>query len=462
MLTIAEAAVAVGGLVDGADVRFSRVGTDTRTLVPGDLFVALRGERYDGHDFVQAALDRGAVAAMVDRAYAPAAHQRLLRVDDTRAALGALASYWRARHTLPVIAVTGSNGKTTVKEMLAAILRQAVKSAGTDGAADGGILATSGNLNNDIGVPLTLLRMRSHHRYAVIEMGMNHSGELTYLSGLARPDVALVNNAQRAHIGHFADVVEVARAKAEIYAGLASDGIALVNADDPNAPLFRESAGQHLRLEFGFDADADVRARTWLQGIAGSRMEVDTPAGPIEIALELPGEHNARNALAACAAAIAVDVPATAIAGGLAAFRGVPGRLQRRDARGGAQLIDDTYNANPDSMRAALEVLARQPGSTVFVVGDMGEIGSDGPALHEEIGAHARALGIGACHSLGDLSARTSAVFGPAGHHYADVDTLVAALVPTLAPGITVLVKGSRFMRMERVVEALAAPSGES
>ncbi len=361
---------------------------------------------------------------------------------DTRLALGRLAAHWRARFALPLIALTGSNGKTTVKEMLAAILAE---NAGSRAA----VLATAGNLNNDIGMPLTLLQLRPAHRYAVIEMGMNHAGEIAYLTGLARPTVALVNNAQRAHVGPLGGLEAVAHAKGEIYGGLGGGGVAVVNADDGFAGYWRGlNAGRRI-VTFGLAQPADVCAA---RGDETTRFS--TPAGQFEVALRVAGEHNVRNALAACAAAHAVGVPTGPMARALADFAGVPGRLQRRRA-GAAWLIDDTYNANPDSMRAALAVLAAQPGRHVFVMGDMGELGDDAPAMHAEVGRCAREAGVEALLALGPESREAVAAFGPAGRHFASAEALVEAARAEARPGTTVLVKGSRFMRMDRVADAL-------
>jgi UDP-N-acetylmuramoyl-tripeptide--D-alanyl-D-alanine ligase len=378
----------------------------------------------------------------------------ILIVEDTRLALGQLAAYWRAQFSIPLIAITGSNGKTTVKEMTAAILRAATGS-------EESVLATRGNFNNDIGMPLTLLRLRAHHRYAVIEIGMNHPGEIDYLTRIASPDVALVNNATGAHLAGLGSVEGVARAKGEIFAGLADKGTAVINADDAHAALWRTLAGAHRVLDFSLEHPAAVQG-TWTTEGYGGELVAQTPAGELRVALQVPGEHNARNALAAATAALAIQTPLATIAKGLGGFGGVAGRLQRKEARHGALLIDDTYNANPASMRAALEVLAQARGRRIFVLGDMGELGEDAAKFHGKIGIAARELGIERLFALGALSAEAVREFGAAGRHYADIEGLQKDLEQELDAQTTVLVKGSRFMRMERVVQFCAMQKEEA
>ncbi len=448
MLSLGEAARAMQGELRGADAHFFRVCTDSRALRAGDLFVALKGEKFDGAAFAAAALAAGAAGVVVNRA--PAAHlEPAIQVDDSRLALGRLAAHWRDRFALPVAAITGSNGKTTVKEMLAAILRAAAGDA---------VLATEGNLNNDIGLPLMLLRLRTTHRYAVLEMGMNHSGELRYLTRLARPDVALVNNAQSAHVGMFASVTDIARAKGEIFEGLSASGVAVINADDPHASLWQEANRARRQLTFGLRAGM-LRGRWQADGF-GSSLVVEGFAAPLRIALRVPGEHNARNALAAMACAHALAVSPEAMKAGLEAFGGVKGRLQRKPALFGATLLDDTYNANPDSVKAALEVLKTLPGRHVLVLGDMGELGAQGAALHAGIGLAARASGVTRLLALGEQSVEAVRAFGAGAMHFERVEELLAEVENLLAPDVTVLVKGSRFMQMERVVKSFveAAP----
>ena len=360
-MTLSEAAKAVGGRTSGNGTRFTAVSTDSRTIGAGELFVALRGERFDGHDFLAAVHSRGAAGAIVDRRYQGPYPLPVIIAEDTKHALGDLARSWRARFSPALIAVTGSNGKTTVKEMLASILRVH--------AGEAAVLATTGNLNNDIGVPLTLLRMRAEHRCCAIELGMNHRGEIAYLAGIAAPTVALVNNAQREHLEFMKSVEEVAGENASVYDALPADGTAVVNADDAHAAYFRRRAGKRRIVDFGLSSGA-VSARFTCKELS-SELHLRTAAGEADAVLAIPGLHNVRNALAAAACAHAAGVAPAAIGAGLSAFRPYAGRLQVKQAPSGATVIDDTYNANPDSVRAAIDVLASCPGPTVLVLGDM-------------------------------------------------------------------------------------------
>jgi UDP-N-acetylmuramoyl-tripeptide--D-alanyl-D-alanine ligase len=468
MMRLAEAAAAVDGELAGQDREFSAVSTDTRTIKAGDLFIALKGETFDGASFAEKAIEAGAVGVMVNAAArsnaAPAIH-----VEDTRIALGQLAAHWRKRFLIPVIAITGSNGKTTVKEMTAAILRAAVAShapspqpspargegANAEPKPIDRVLATEGNLNNDIGCPQMMLRLREQHAYAVLEMGMNHPGEIRYLTHLASPDVALVNNAQSAHIGLMGSVRAIAEAKGEIFEGLGEQGTAIVNADDPHADYWRGLNSSRRVQSFGFTSGADVRGE-YQPGEFGGTLHVVCPQGIASIALQVPGEHNARNALAALACALAVNIDLHVAAAALAGFTGVKGRLQRTPALHGGLFIDDTYNANPDSTRAALAVLARQPGHKYFVLGNMGELGDEGPAMHAQIGLAAREAGVERLFGLGDLAREAVRAFGAGGMHYERIEELLADVENALAPEVTVLVKGSRAMQMDRVVKSLS------
>jgi UDP-N-acetylmuramoyl-tripeptide--D-alanyl-D-alanine ligase len=456
MMSLMEAALATGGTALHGNPRIEGVSTDTRTIASGELFIALEGENFDGHEFIEAAAGRGAAAAMVNAAWADAHAPALpaLVVADTRLALGALGASWRARFDIPLIGVTGSNGKTTVKEMIAGILRAQAAADGYDTAL--AVLATTGNLNNDIGLPLMLLRLHGSHRAAVIEMGMNHPGEIAYLTRLARPTVALVNNAQRAHLAGLGGVAEVARAKGEIFDGLGEGGTAVINADDPFAGLWREMNAGRRTLAFGLDQPADVRGRAELKAL-GSVLSIETPQGAVEATLRVPGLHNARNALAAAAAALAAGVSLAAVSAGLTSFGGVKGRLQARPGVAGAIVIDDSYNANPDSVRAAIDVLAATPGRKLLVLGDMGEIGGQAGQFHDEIGGYAKSQGVDQLFTLGEHSELASRNFGAGGQHFGSVEALLEALVSRLDGDTVVLVKGSRFMRMERVADAVAA-----
>ena len=446
MMTLSEAAKAVGGRTSGNGTRFSGVSTDSRSIGAGELFVALRGERFDGHDFLGAVRSRGAAGAIVDRRYQGQYPLPVIIVEDTKLALGELARDWRARFSPVLVAVTGSNGKTTVKEMLASILRAH--------AGDDATLATTGNFNNDIGVPLTLLRMRGEHRWCAIELGMNHRDEIAYLARMAAPTVALVNNAQREHLEFMNSVDDVAAENANVYDALPPDGTAVVNADDGHAAYFRRRAGARRVVDFGL-GEAAVTARHSIRQLS-SELRLRTPAGEADAVLAIPGLHNVRNALAAAACAHAAGVPVSVIGAGLTAFRPYTGRLQVKQAQSGATVIDDTYNANPDSVRAAIDVLASCPGPTVLVLGDMGEVGPQGPAFHREIGAYAREKGLSRLLAIGESSVHAVEAFGKAGQHFAEVEALVRAI-----DGRTVLVKGSRFMRMERVVAALTGARTE-
>jgi UDP-N-acetylmuramoyl-tripeptide--D-alanyl-D-alanine ligase len=429
-------------------VPFVRVTTDTRALAPGDLFVALRGERFDGHDFVAQAMAAGAAAAIVERTRAASLPGNLIAVDDPLRSLGVLARYWRARFAIPIAAVAGSNGKTTTKEMIASIFRAAV---GSDATA-----ATPGNFNNAIGLPLALLALRPVHRLAVFEIGMNHRGETQELAAILQPTIAVVTNAQREHQEFMRSVDEVAAEHADLMRALPRDGVAVVNADDPRADVWRGAArGRDARvLDFGLDAAASVAARH-VSHDEGGALDLVTPLGNARVILHVPGRHMARNALAAVAAAIGAGVSLTAIVQGLEAFRPVRGRLATSTTPAGMRVIDDTYNANPDSVRAAIDVLATRPAPRVLILGDMGEVGTEGPDFHREIGRYAKQAGIERLLGAGVQARESVAAFGAGAEHFDDVEALEARAVASVPADATVLVKGSRFMRMERVVAAL-------
>ena len=435
-------------LVGDGTLRFSRVHSDTRSLRPGDLFVALKGERFDAHDFLPQAAGQGAVAALAQRGLSGS--QPGLLVDDSLKALGQLAAGWRSQFSLPLIAVTGSNGKTTVTQMIASILR-----AWKGDAA----FATEGNFNNDIGLPLTLLRLRASHEAGVVELGMNHPGEIAYLAGLARPTVALVNNAQREHLEFMATVDAVARENGSVIKVLPDSGVAVFPADEPFTPVWRAAAASRTVLTFAESGEADVTGAAQWTGEAW-KVNATTPQGRVDFSLQVAGRHNVKNAFAATACALAAGVPLSAIAAGLSSFSPVKGRsraLQFTFAGRAITLIDDSYNANPDSVRAAVDVLAELPGPRLLVLGDMGEVGDQGPAFHAEAGMFARKRGIEQLFTLGKQSSHAAAAFG-AGRHFGDDLPALQEAVATALPGLgSVLVKGSRFMKMERVVEAIAA-----
>ena len=445
MMQLSQAAQWMGAEQLGPDAQVLRVVTDSRNIRPGDLFVALGGENFDAHDFVAQALASGAVGAVVapDFVLAGAA---LLRVADPLLALGQLAQAWRACFTLPLIGVTGSNGKTSVKEMIRAICAAEV--------GDEAVLATQGNLNNHIGLPLTLLQLRAHHRYAVIEMGMNHLGEIRYLTQLARPTVAVINNALRAHMGFFTSVTEIAQAKGEIVEGVSADGVLILNHDDPHLALWRALRPAIRVCEFGWDA-GDVHVVRCATDAGESTVSVLTPQGEFTTHLKVAGEHMVRNAVAASAVAHSVGIDNAVIAQGLSAFSTVKGRMHVLRAPSGATVIDDSYNANPDSVRAALRVLASYPAPRYIVLGDMRELGTDAPALHAEIGAYARGLGIEHLWALGSLCEHACAAFGEGAQHFASMNTLSAQLQAEVGAAATVLVKGSNSMQMWRAIAPL-------
>ncbi len=453
MMTLAQAQqhLPMATLVGDASVRFSRVHTDTRSLRVGDLFVALKGERFDAHDFLSQAASHGAVAALAEHGLADAGLSGL-QVPDAKAALGQLAAGWRAQFSLPLIAVTGSNGKTTVTQMIASILR-AFKGEQA--------FATEGNFNNDIGVPLTLLRLRSTHAVGVAELGMNHPGEIAGLAAMAQPTVALVNNAQREHLEFMASVEAVARENGAVLTALPADGVAVFPADDDYTPLWRALAGTRRVITFALTGQADVTATAeW----TGARWQVNalTPLGPVMFALNVAGRHNVKNALAATACALAAGVPLSAVAEGLTVFTPVKGRSRALplmiDGRA-LIVIDDSYNANPDSVRAAIDVLAELPAPRLLVLGDMGEVGDRGPEFHAEIGAHALQRGIDQLLCTGELMRHAAQAF-PGARHHLTFEALLADVQKTLPDCASVLVKGSRFMKMERVVEAIGAQAG--
>ena len=446
-------------LVGDGTALVQRVHTDTRSIEPGDLFVALKGERFDANDFLAEAKAKGAVAALChSQAQLAQAGLPGLIVADTKLALGQLASGWRSQFRLPLIAVTGSNGKTTVTQMIAAILRAYAHEA---------MLATAGNFNNDIGVPLTLLRLRASHTLAVVELGMNHPGEIALLADMAKPTVALVNNAQREHLEFMATLEAVAAENGAVIASLAANGVAVFPQDDAFAPLWHRLAGQRPQLTFAIapggtadaDAGADVVCTAALWNADAWHVSASTPVGSLIFSLRIAGLHNVKNSLAAIACTLAAGVPLATIACGLQAFEPVKGRSRALSGvlSGRAYtLVDDTYNANPDSVRAAIDVLADLPGPRLLVLGDMGEVGTQGPQFHAEAGDYAKSRGIENLFTLGELSATASSRFG-AGRHFSDIDSLNKAVVGRMSRCSSVLIKGSRFMKMERVVEALTA-----
>lgn len=446
MMALGELAGLLGGELRNGDAAFDGVTIDSRTIAGGELFVALRGERHDAHDFLAQVRSAGAAAAMVSRWCDVALPQ--LRIDDTLDGLQRLSAHWRTRFTSPVVAVTGSNGKTTTKQMLAAVF-----------TARGPVHATRGNLNNHIGVPLTLLGLRAEHRTAVIEMGANHAGEIATLAALARPDVGVVTQAGDAHLEGFGSREGVAHAKGELFAALGNAGVAVINADDRYASLWRGLASRASRIEFGIDAEADVRAQQIEPSGdgAGSRFVLLTPSGRATVRLMLPGRHNVMNALAAAACGVALGLGAEDIARGLAAVEPAGGRLIWKRTPEGARVLDDSYNANPGSLRAAIELLSQLRAHRCLVLGDMAELGAEAPQLHFEAGRQARSLGVERLYALGRLAAEAARGFGPGAEVFDDVAALTGALRARLDADTVVLVKGSRSARMERVVEQLTS-----
>ncbi|CAM3922379.1 bifunctional UDP-N-acetylmuramoyl-L-alanyl-D-glutamate--2,6-diaminopimelate ligase MurE/UDP-N-acetylmuramoyl-tripeptide--D-alanyl-D-alanine ligase MurF [Bordetella tumulicola] len=421
------------------------LSTDTRRVGANEIFLALVGEQFDGHDYLLQAQQGGACAAVVAHPV-PGMSPPQLVLGDTRLALMRIGAAWRAQFSLPVIGVAGSNGKTTTKEMISAIL--------ADWQGEAGRLATAGNFNNDIGVPLTLLRLRAQHRAAVFELGMNHPGEIAVLAVMAAPSVALITNAQREHQEFMHSVEAVAQENGAVIEALPEDGVAVFPGDDPHCGVWEAQAGARRVLRFGLQPGLDVYAERITATEQGTACHVVTPAGSVDLMLPVPGLHNVRNALASIAATLAAGASLAAAVRALASFSAVAGRMQRNVLADGTILIDDTYNANPDSVRVAVDVLSQLPGPRVLVLGDMGEVGDNGPEMHREVGAYAREHGIEALYTLGQACRDAVAAFGDGALACESVDEIVAALHRMRAA--SVLVKGSRFMRMERVVKELS------
>jgi UDP-N-acetylmuramoyl-tripeptide--D-alanyl-D-alanine ligase len=424
------------------DLVFTGITTDSRQIVPGMLFAALSGQTFDGHDYIQQAEDRGAVAVLVSRNVQTSLPQ--LQVVDVLAALGTLAGYWRGECPAKVVGITGSNGKTTVKEMVANILMQV-----------GEVLATKGNFNNELGLPLTLFQLNKTHDYAVIEMGASKPGDIAYLAAIARPDVGLITNVGPAHLQGFINVRGVAQAKGELFAALPEDGTAIFNAAEPWVEMWKNINKAGTTLYFNGDGKDHIQAHQGADGVV-----VTTPAGEFSLQLPLPGQHNLTNALAATAVCLALDIPLTHIRTGLETVSPVPGRLSLKHASAGWTVIDDTYNANPASLYAALQVLATQGGEPWLVMGDMKELGSDSRKMHAELGDAARILGVKRLFALGDASAAAVDAFGDHAEHFDSRDGLIASLRSELKPGVACLVKGSRSMGMEHVVNAISNGNG--
>ncbi len=439
-----------------ADVAFTGLSTDSRKIEQGNVFLALRGETFDAHDFLEMVAESGAAAVIVERVPENFSIPALI-VPDTKLALAAIAAHWRQQFTLPVIAVTGSNGKTTVKEMIASILFAQYGSEH--------MISTKGNLNNEIGVPLTVFRLQAQHQAAVFELGMNHPGEIAILSAIAQANVALVNNAQREHQEFMQTVEAVAIENGAVIQSLPADGVAVFPADDTYTAIWEEFAGQRKTLTFGLVSHSAQKADVLGSFVAqdfGSDIQMSIQGEAVTVQLAAAGQHNVLNALAAAACCSAIGISTAKIVEGLQAFAPVSGRLQLKLAAAGARLIDDTYNANPDSVKAAIDVLAKVTAETTLVLGDMGEVGADGAAFHQEIGQYAKAQGIQHLYTLGSLAKSSTIAFGSGAQHFDELGMLLAKLDCENGSGNTILIKGSRFMKMERVVAHLMNAVGNT
>jgi len=425
------------------DSAFIGITSDSRQVVPGMLFAALPGQLVDGHDFVNQAMEQGAVATLVSRKVA--ADLPLLQVADVLLAMGQLAAHWRGECTAKVIGITGSNGKTTVKEMVASILRQ-----------NGAVLATKGNFNNELGLPLTVFRLSKSHDYAVLEMGASNPGDIAYLGAIANPDVGLITNIGPAHLQGFISIEGVARAKGELFAALSREGTAVINAAEPWVDLWQKSNQAGNSVYFNGEGDNHVNARQ-----SNGDVVVSTPVGEFSLKLPLPGAHNLVNATAATAVCLALDIPLAQIKTGLETVKPVPGRLSLSHTNEGWTVIDDTYNANPASLYAALQVLAKQNGEPWLVMGDMKELGSDSRKMHAELGDAARSLGVKRLFAVGEASTAAVLAFGDQALHFSSRDGLIDTLREQLRPGVACLVKGSRSMGMEHVVNAISNGSSD-
>ena len=446
-MLLSKAAASIHGNLAGEDLLFNGCSTDSRRMAGGELFIALRGEHFDGHAFVDQARDNGAAAAMVEKIFSGRDGMPLLIVDDTRRAMGSLAGFWRSCFSIPLIAVTGSNGKTTVKEMIASILSRTAP-----------VLSTTGNLNNDIGVPMTLFSLADHHRFAVIEMGANHPGEIAALTRIARPTVAIITQCAPAHLEGFGSIDGVAKAKAEIFEGLKQGGTAIVNADDDYAGLWRDKARTFHQISFSMRSAADIYATDISFDPATNEYSFVLHVDDVEtgVQLPLPGTHNIQNALAAAACSVALGIDIKTIREGLENVEPIKGRLQIKRGRCGARICDDTYNANPASLNAALSVVSAYPGRHWLILGDMGELGSATASMHYAAGENARAAGFERLFALGPLSAQAVAGFGTGAMHFAAAEQLAEVVNAGLSEDVNVLVKGSRAMAMERIVDAIS------
>jgi len=446
---LAEVADFISATHRGANVPFQFVSTDTRTLQPGDLFVALIGDRFDGHEYINQSIEKGACAVVISKAMDLSVPY--LQVADTTEALGRLALFNREKFNKDVVAITGSSGKTTVKGMMATLLRQQNE-----------VLVTRGNLNNHIGAPLTLLRLNHTYDYAVIELGASGAGEIAYTSNLAKPTVSILTNAESAHLEGFGSIETIVKTKGEIIDALGQDGVAVLNADSPYFATWRDRAGDKRVISFGESEAAIVRAEnieTDASGCCSFDLIIDGSASKVQ--LKVMGRHNVMNALACAAACMALNMPTSLIVSGLELFEGVEGRLNEKAGYGGCSVIDDSYNANPASVRAAIDVLGSRPGHKIFVLGDMAELGVETHLAHAEMGVYAKHGKIDEFFALGEFSRRAADAFGADAHWFASHDSLVKFLKTKLAPDVTVLVKGSRSSHMDRVVSEIIEPVEE-
>jgi UDP-N-acetylmuramoyl-tripeptide--D-alanyl-D-alanine ligase len=446
MMSLQQTCQILDGTLHGEDKSFTSVSIDTRSLQSGALYFALKGERFDGHEFIKQAQQSGAVAAVVSDVCNEDSLADLsqIKVSDTRKALGRLAAAWRKTFQGTVVGITGSNGKTTVKEMTAAIL-----------AKRGDVLATQGNFNNDIGLPLTLLRMDQNEEFAVIEMGANHHGEINELTHITNPDVALITNAGPAHLEGFGSLKGVAEAKGEIYSGLTAEGVAVINADDQFAEYWSDLCKNNKQYLFSLEnTEVDVKGE-WLPTPTGGLLKIKTGQGQCEINLSVIGQHNAMNALAATAVSLAAGATLNDVQAALAEFKAVKGRLNMHETNSGACIIDDTYNANPASLEAGLKVLASMPGEHWLVLGDMGELGENAERLHFDVGVKANESGVNRLYVTGENSIASVKAFGEHARHFETHEELIKFLKSNMHDNLNILIKGSRYMKMEQVVESL-------
>jgi len=441
-MRLSELAQAIGARLHGSDREFSGVASDSRKVEAGQLFVALRGERVDGHDHVAEVAARAAAGAVVERVLDTAMSQ--LAVAHAEQALGEIARVWRARCRARVIGITGSNGKTTLKTLTHSILARA-----------GRCQVNPGNLNNEIGLPLSLCALDAQAEFAVCEMGAGKPGDIAYLARIAAPQIGIVNNVGAAHLERMGSMRGVAETKGTLYAALPSDGIAVINGEDEFADYFRSLAGKRAQISFALDRDADVRGQILASEASSQRMVIDSMSGSLTITLPLPGRHNAMNALAATALALAAGASLDQVRLGLETATAISGRLVRKPLANGALLIDDSYNANPASMRAAIDTLRAQPAPRWLVIGDMKELGDDTEALHRSVGAYARERGIERLYAVGALSRHACVGYGAGARHFEHQQDLIDALRAELVAGVTVLTKGSRSSAMDRVANAL-------